>query len=68
MTVNDYCWWFYFILIENAIILQYIDDQAAGANDKLIAPPDTLQRYHQLELVNYIATELHKGFSPLFSP
>lgn len=32
------------ILTENAIILQYIADQAAGANDKLIAPPGTLQR------------------------
>ncbi|HGJ5872492.1 MULTISPECIES: glutathione transferase GstA [Arsenophonus] len=56
------------ILTENAIILQYIADQAAGSNDKLIAPMGSLQRYHQLELVNYIATELHKGFSPLFSP
>ncbi|CAA2929106.1 glutathione binding-like protein [Arsenophonus endosymbiont of Bemisia tabaci] len=55
-------------MTENAVILQYIADQAADSNDKLIAPMASLQRYHQLELVNYIATELHKGFSPLFSP
>lgn len=54
-------------MTENAIILQYIADQAAETNDKLIAPMGTLQRYHPLELVNYITTELHKGFSPLFS-
>ncbi len=28
----------------------------------------TLARYHALEWLNYIATELHKGFSPLFNP
>ncbi|MFS1539631.1 MAG: glutathione binding-like protein [Candidatus Phlomobacter fragariae] len=55
-------------MTENAIILQYISDQAAGTNDKLIAPMSTLQRYHQLELVNYIATKLYKGFDLLFSP
>ena len=54
------------ILTENAVVLQYIADLAPEA--ALIPPYGTLERYRVLEWLNYIATELHKGFSPLFHP
>ena len=52
-------------LTETAVILQYLADQ--NLERKLIARQGTMLRYHQLEMLNYIATELHKGFEPLFS-
>ena len=54
------------ILTENAVVLQYIADRAPDAH--LIPPFGTMARYRQLEWLNYIATELHKGFAPLFHP
>lgn len=33
-----------------------------------IYPLGSLARYHALEWVNFVATELHKSFSPLFRP
>ena len=27
-----------------------------------------MKRYHQMEALNFISTELHKNFSPLFTP
>ncbi len=54
------------VLTENAVILQYIADHA-GAFDLLPQPGD-LQRYRVLEWVNFVATELHKSFGPLFNP
>lgn len=35
---------------------------------QLLAPTSSLSRYKTLEWLNYIATELHKGFTPLFRP
>ncbi len=52
-------------LTETAIILQYLADQ--NLDRKLIARQGAMQRYHQLEMLNYIATELHKNLGPLFS-
>ena len=52
------------ILTENAVILQYIADKAPGAN--LLPPAGSLERYRVQEWLNFCATELHKGFSPLF--
>ena len=54
------------LLTENAVVLQYIADQAPGWH--LIPPYGTMERYRVLEWLNYIATELHKGFAPLFHP
>ena len=54
------------ILTENAVVLQYIADRAPET--RLIPPVGTLARYRVLEWLNYIATELHKGFAPLFHP
>lgn len=48
------------LLTECAVILQFISDQAP---DKGLLPPDgTRERYHALEWLNFIATELHKNF------
>jgi glutathione S-transferase len=53
------------VLTENAVILQYIADQAPGSP---MALPAGRARYHLLEWLNFIATELHKGFGPLWNP
>ncbi len=53
------------VLTEGVAIIQYIADQVPDRN--LIAPSGTMARYHTIEWLNYIATELHKGFSPLFN-
>lgn len=54
------------LLTENAVVLQYIADQVPQHN--LIPACGTRDRYRVQMLLNYIATELHKGFSPLFNP
>ncbi|MDB6369261.1 glutathione transferase GstA [Photorhabdus bodei] len=54
------------ILTEGAVIVQYIADQKP--DKKLIAPAGTMERYHQLEWLSHISSEIHKGFSPLFLP
>jgi glutathione S-transferase len=54
------------VLTENAAVLQYIADQEPESG--LMPPFGTLERYRLLEWLNYIATELHKGFGPLFNP
>jgi len=54
------------VLTENAIIMQYLADHYQAHN--LLAPAGDWQRYRILEWVHYIATELHKGCSPLFHP
>jgi len=53
------------ILTENAVMVQYIADQAPDA--KLAPPAGTMARYRLQEWLNFIATELHKGLSPFFN-
>jgi glutathione S-transferase len=53
-------------LREGPAILQYIADQAPQKN---LAPANgTFERYQLQEWLNFIATEVHKSFSPLFAP
>ncbi len=53
-------------LHECAVIMQYLADQVP---DKQLAPANgSFERYKLQEWLNFIATELHKGFSPLFTP
>jgi glutathione S-transferase len=53
-------------LREGPAIVQYIADQAPA---KSLAPANgTFERAKLQEWLNYIGTELHKGFSPLFNP
>ena len=53
-------------LREGPAIVQYIADQVPAKN---LAPANgTFERAKLQEILNFIATELHKGFSPLFNP
>lgn len=53
------------LLTEGAVIVQYLADRKPGA--RLVPPAGSLERYRVQEWLNYIATEVHKTFSPLFS-
>lgn len=52
------------VLTEVAVILQYLADQKPEL--KLLPEFKTTERYAALTWLNYTATEIHKGFSPLF--
>ena len=53
-------------LHEVAVILQYVADQVP---ERHLAPAHgTFERYKLQEWLNFIATEIHKGLSPLFIP
>jgi len=52
------------ILTEGPAIVQYVADQRP---EKQLAPAHgSLERYRLIEMLNFISTELHKSFSPLF--
>lgn len=53
-------------LTEGPAIVQYIADQVPA---KHLAPAaGTMARYRLIEWLNFITTELHKTYSPLFNP
>ncbi len=54
------------ILTENAVILQYLADHTKAT--QLLPPVGDFNRYHVLEWLNFIATDLHKGIGILFNP
>lgn len=50
-------------LTEAGVVLQYIADRAPGT----LAPAfGGLDRYRLMEWLNFVATEIHKGFGPLW--
>ena len=53
-------------LTEGPAIVQYLADQAP--DKKLIPPAGTFERYQLQQWLNFISTEIHKSFSPLFNP
>jgi glutathione S-transferase len=54
------------VLTEGPAIVQYLADQKP---DSGLAPrAGTLERYRLMEMLNYITSELHKSFTPLFNP
>jgi glutathione S-transferase len=53
-------------LSEGPAIVQYIADQVPAK--KLVAPAGTMERYRQMEWLNFIGSEVHKGFGTLFTP
>ena len=53
-------------LSEGPVIVQYVADQVPNAG--LAPAAGTVERYRLQEWLNFITTELHKGFSPLFNP
>jgi glutathione S-transferase len=53
-------------LTEVAVVLQYVADRAP---EKKLAPAHgTMERYRLQEALNFVSSEVHKGFSPLFNP
>jgi glutathione S-transferase len=54
------------LLTEGPVIVQCIADMMAG--NSLLPQNATLERYRVLEWLNFISSELHKGFTPLFRP
>ena len=54
------------LLTEGVAIMQYLADSVPDR--QLLAPTSSLSRYKTIEWLNFIATELHKGFTPLFRP
>ena len=54
------------VVTEGPVIVQMIADKASAKN---LAPArDSAERYKLQEWLNYITTELHKNFGPMFSP
>ena len=54
------------VLTEGPVIMQYLVDQKG---DSTLAPKlGTIERYRLQEWLNYITSEIHKGFTPLFNP
>jgi glutathione S-transferase len=51
------------VLTEGVAIMQYVADQKPELG---LMPRSGLERYRALEWMNYITSEVHKGFSPLF--
>ncbi|WP_271460174.1 glutathione transferase GstA [Pantoea leporis] len=54
------------ILTEGVAIVQYLADLKPDRH--LLAPTGSLTRYHTLEWLSFVSSELHKSFSPLFRP
>ena len=52
------------VLTEGAVIVQYLADRKPDA--QLAPAAGTMDRYRLQEWLNYIASELHKSYSPLF--
>ena len=52
-------------LSEGPAIVQYLADLAP--DKKLIPPAGTFERYQLQQWLNFISTEIHKSFSPLFN-
>jgi glutathione S-transferase len=53
-------------LTEGPAIVQHIADQVPGK--KLAPPAGTMERTRLQSWLNFVSSELHKGFSPLFNP
>jgi len=54
------------ILTEVSALLQYLADRKPDSH--LVPKAGSIERYRLLELLGYIATEIHKGFGPLWYP
>jgi glutathione S-transferase len=54
------------VLTEGPAIIQYLADQKPESG---LAPrAGTFERYQLMEILNYITSEVHKTFGPLFNP
>jgi len=53
-------------LTEGPVIVQYLADMRPESG--LMGHAGSMDRYRVMEWLNFISTELHKGFTPLFRP
>jgi glutathione S-transferase len=54
------------VLTEGPAVVQYLADQKPET--RLAPPLGSFERYQLMELLSYLTSEVHKGFSPLFNP
>ena len=54
------------MLTEGPVIVQYLADQKPASG--LVPAPGTIERYRVQEWLNFITSELHKSFGPIFRP
>jgi glutathione S-transferase len=54
------------VLTEGPVIVQYLADLEPEAG--LAPKPGSFERYRLQEWLNFLTSEIHKGFSPLFKP
>jgi glutathione S-transferase len=54
------------VLTEGPAIVQYLADLAPTS--KLAPPAGTWERYQLAEILNYLTSEVHKTYGPLFNP
>ena len=54
------------VLTEGPAIVQYLGDQKPQSG--LVPPAGSKERYRTQEMLGYINSEIHKSYSPLFSP
>src|SRR3990167_6104294 len=54
------------MLTENVVIQLYLADKFQVV--QLLPPTDNFKHYRILEWLNYVSTDLHKSFGPLFNP
>lgn len=54
------------VLTEGPVIMQYVADQKG--DNTLVPKNGSIERYRLQEWLNYITSEIHKSFTPLFSP
>ena len=53
------------VLSENVAILQYIGDKVGS---EALMPIGGIERYRVIEWLGFLASDVHKNFSPLFNP
>jgi glutathione S-transferase len=54
------------VLTEGPVIAQFLADKAPASG--LLPPPGSMERYRVQEWQNFVASELHKTFGPMFRP
>lgn len=53
-------------LTEASVIVQWLADH--NSDKQLLPEFGTKERYRAMEWLNFVSTEIHKGFSPMFNP
>lgn len=54
------------VLTEAGVVCQYLADLKPDSG--LASPFGSLQRYHEMSAINFVATEMHKQIGALFNP